>query len=394
MSQISSGVGLVSGFPIASTVAKLIQLDSEPVTNLTNQNTALSNQTTAITALEAQLTAIQSATQALGASSTYTANTVNSSDSSALSAATTGDATPGTYQFTPLQLAQSQQLQSSSFASDTAALGAGSFSFQYGGFVNQGVDLSALNGGAGVPQGKIQITDHSGATTTIDLSAAQTIDDVVNDINNNGTVRVKAQVVGNHIQLTDNTGLISGTLQVQDVNGGTTAAALGLGGIDTTSSTASGQNILTVSGNTPLSQLNGGLGVRTNNVLPDLNITLHDGTTASIDLDQLPVLGTTVKGTTNDSNVNAQLTFSAVQAGSAYAGTTVSFVNNPAITAGNETVTYDANSKSIVFNISAATTANDIITALSKDSTVSALFSAKTVSGGTAQASSAQAMLP
>jgi flagellar hook-associated protein 2 len=382
MSQISSGVGLVSGFPIASTVAKLIALDSEPVQNLTNQNTALSSETTAITALEAQLTAIQSATQALGASSTYTANTVNSSNSSALSASTTAGATPGTYQFTPLQLAQSQQLQSSAFASDTAALGAGTFSFQYGGFVNQGVSLSALNGGAGVPQGEIQITDHSGATATINLSSAQTIDDVVNDINNNGTVRVTAQIVGNHLQLTDNTGLSTGTLQVQDVDGGTTAEALGLGGIDTTASTASGQDITTVSGNTPLSELNDGLGVRTNNVLPDLNITLHDGTTASIDLDQLPVLGTTVQGTTNDTNVNAQLTFSALQAGSAYAGTTVSFVDNPAITAGNETVTYDASSKSIIVDISSSSTANDVINALSKNTTVSALFSAKTVSGG------------
>ena len=54
MSQISSGVGLVSGFPIASTVQKLISLDSGPVNNLTGQNTTLSNQSTALTSLEAQ----------------------------------------------------------------------------------------------------------------------------------------------------------------------------------------------------------------------------------------------------------------------------------------------------------------------------------------------------
>ncbi len=52
MSQISSGVGLVTGFPIATTVQKLIELDSGPVNNLTSQNTSLNNQSTAITALQ------------------------------------------------------------------------------------------------------------------------------------------------------------------------------------------------------------------------------------------------------------------------------------------------------------------------------------------------------
>ncbi len=296
---------------------------------------------------------------------------------------TTGSATAGSYQFTPLQLAQSQQLQSSQFASDTSPLGAGTLSFQYGGFVDQGISLGELNAGQGVPQGEIQITDRSGATATIDLSDAQTITDVVNDINNTSGIRVTAQVVGGHIQLTDNTGKTTDNLQVQEVNGGTTAAALGLAGINTSSNVAEGQDVDTVGGSTSLSELNSGQGVRTNNVLPDLNISLHDGTTASIALDQLPVLGTTVKGTTNDSNINAQLTFAAAQAGSAYDGTTVSFVNNPDVTEGNETVTYNATTNSVVFNISAGhTTANDIINALAKNTSVSALFTAKTVSGG------------
>src|SRR5579859_538019 len=109
MSQISSGVGLVSGFPIASTVQKLISLDSGPVNSLTAADKTLSNQKTAITTIEAQLTAIQLATTALGTSATYTASTVSSSDSTTLSATTTTGATSGNYQFTPLQLAQSQQ---------------------------------------------------------------------------------------------------------------------------------------------------------------------------------------------------------------------------------------------------------------------------------------------
>lgn len=384
MGQISSGVGLVSGFPIASTVQKLVSLDSGPVNNLTSQNTALTNQSTAITTLEAQLLAIQSASQSLSSSSTFSATSVTSSNSSALTATQSGSGTvaSGTYEFTPLQLAQSQQLQSSSFSSASTPIGAGTLSFQYGGFVNQSVSLSSLNDGQGVPQGSIQISDHSGATATINLASAQTVQDVINAINNNGTVRVKASAVNGHLVLTDTTGISTGTLQVQDVGGGTTAEALGLGGIDTTASSATGQNILSVNSSTTLSSLNGGLGVRTNNVLPDLDVSLQDGTQLSIDLDQLPVLGTIVAGTTNDSNVNSQLTFSAVQAGSAYAGATVSFVENPSVTAGHESVAYNASSKSLVFQIAANSTATDVINALDSNSTVSALFSAKTAAGG------------
>ena len=259
----------------------------------------------------------------------------------------------------------------------------GSLSFQYAGFVNPTVNLSQLNGGQGVPQGSIQITDRSGATAVVNLSSAQTIDDVVNAINETSGIRVTASTVGGHIQLTDNTGSTVSNLQVQEVNGGTTAAALGLAGINTASNVAEGQNILTISGSTGLSELNGGLGVRTNNVLPDLNITLHDGTNVSLDLDQLPILGTPVTGTTNDSNVNARLTFSATQNGSAYVGTTVSFVNDPAVQEGNETVSYDATSKALVFHISAGhTTANDIVNALAKNSSVSALFTATPSTAG------------
>ena len=72
---ITSSVGLVTGFPIASTVASLIAIEQEPVTQLTNQNTTLQNQSTAIQTLEAQLLALESSTNALGQTSLYQART-------------------------------------------------------------------------------------------------------------------------------------------------------------------------------------------------------------------------------------------------------------------------------------------------------------------------------
>ena len=75
--------------------------------------------------------------------------------------------------------------------------------------------------------GEIRITDKSGEDAVIDLRFATTIDDVLTAINSNTTINVTAEVVGDKIRLTDNTGQ-SGTLSVQEVNNGNTAADLGI----------------------------------------------------------------------------------------------------------------------------------------------------------------------
>jgi flagellar hook-associated protein 2 len=61
-----------------------------------------------------------------------------------------------------------------------------------------------LNRGEGLAKGKIRITDRSGVSAEIDLRYAQTVDDVLNAINNVDDQR--AQVSGDAIQLVDQTG--------------------------------------------------------------------------------------------------------------------------------------------------------------------------------------------
>ena len=208
----------------------------------------------------------------------------------------TGTPTEGTYQYTPLQTAQSQQLLSSGFQSATTALGGGTLTFRYGNTVDQGVSLDDINGGKGLSPGEIRITDGSGASAVIDLSAAQNIDDVVQAINSAGTIDVTASTDDGHLVLTDNSGGAPGTpgrgtLQVQEVDGGTTAASLGLTNLTpvaTGSNSYAGSNILTLSSNLQLGALNDGLGIQTNtSSLGDIDYTLHDGTTGTIDLSGL-----------------------------------------------------------------------------------------------------------
>ncbi len=387
MSRISASTGLVTGFPIASTVQALIQAESGPATALQTQDTSLQSQATALTTIEAQLTALQGAANALSQNSLYSEETINSSNPAALSATINTTGSPpaaGNYTFTPLQLAQSEQLQSSGLASDTSPLGAGTFSFQFGGFIDTPLNLALTNGGAGFSPGKIQITDRSGATATIDLSAAQNIDDVIQAINSNTTIHVQASAVDGHLQLTDLTGSTASNLQVQEVGGGTTAASLGLANINVAAPQASGSNIVSLFAGIPTNSLNDGLGVQFDPSLPDVKVSLADGTQVAVTLHKNAVAGTFASGTTTAANgVNAQLQFTAKQAGSVGAGVTVSFVNNPAITEGNETVDYNAQSKTLVFQIEAGkTTAQDIINALNTDPTASAAFAAQNVAGG------------
>ncbi len=288
MGVISANTGLSSGIDITGTISKLMAIDSQPVTALTTTDTTLTNQETAVSQLAALLLSVQDITQTLGQASTYGSQTATSSDASALAATVTGTPTAGSYEYTPLQMAQSQQLLSSGFQSATTALGGGTLTFRYGNTVDEGASLSEINGGQGFTPGEIRITDRSGASAVIDLSGAQNINDVVQAINSAGTIDVTASTDDGHIVLTDNTGQSVSNLEVQEVGGGTTAASLGLSSIDVAASSASGQNILTLSNNLQLSALNDGMGIQTStSSLPDIQYTLHDGTSGTINLSGL-----------------------------------------------------------------------------------------------------------
>jgi flagellar hook-associated protein 2 len=95
--------------------------------------------------------------------------------------------------------------------------------------------LASLNSGAGVAPGSISITDRAGNSATLDLSDAENLQDVVDIINRNDDISVEAgfNSAGTGLVLRDTSGSLSGTLRVQEVGGGTTAADLGILGSGT-----------------------------------------------------------------------------------------------------------------------------------------------------------------
>ncbi len=89
--------------------------------------------------------------------------------------------------------------------------------------------LSELNNGDGVSLGKIKITDRAGNSSEIDLLGAETVQDVLDAINTNQDIQVKAVISssGRGINLLDESDG-AGKFIVEEVNGGSTADDLGL----------------------------------------------------------------------------------------------------------------------------------------------------------------------
>ena len=90
--------------------------------------------------------------------------------------------------------------------------------------------VSSLKGGAGLGTlGHIDITNRNNVSSDVDLSAAETLGDIVAAINAQATgVTAEINKVRNGIQLTDTTGATASNFIVADGDANNTATALGI----------------------------------------------------------------------------------------------------------------------------------------------------------------------
>ncbi|TWU25560.1 flagellar filament capping protein FliD [Bythopirellula polymerisocia] len=146
--------------------------------------------------------------------------------------------------------------------------------------------LSSLNGGSGIQSpGNLEITNLNGVFSVIDLSAAETLSEVIDAINGQAT-EVTAQLSENRggIVLTDNSEGSTSNFIVASESGSTIAEDLGIAHDSATAEVASGVlNRQLVSEATLLTSLRGGRGIAT---LGDITITDTAGVKKTIDLNQ------------------------------------------------------------------------------------------------------------
>ena len=285
MSGISSGVGLVSGLPTADLIAQMIQLERRPVLLMENRVAGIQTERTAWADLTARLLSAESFASRLSKSSYFKNYAATTSDESVLTAVAGENAVPGTYEFTVKSLVSNHQLVGKGLAdANTTPIGAGTLSLEVGrGRINPDTLLDELNGGDGVRRGKILITDRSGASAEVDLSAAITLDDVVNKINTQTGIAVEAQVNGDRVVLRDMTGSIVNNLSVVDVRGGYSAQDLGLAQ-SVAADTINGADLMHLTDSTALTVLNDGNGIRHNVAGNDFRITQANGSSFNVSL--------------------------------------------------------------------------------------------------------------
>lgn len=293
MSGIQSSIGLVSGVDIGNTVSQLVAIAGRPRAALIARANRASQQQAAITDLTTLVVGLELSAKRLGGeNSVFKSVKVTSTHGDLISASSSGSPKVGSYSLTPVRKAQTNQLLSQQFAATDSLLGAGSISFQNGGHIDRSVDLATLNGGRGVDRGQIRITDRSGTSGVIDLRYAKTTTDVIDAINNQTSVNVRAELDGDRIKLVDGTGQTAANLRVQNVGSDTTATDLGLSNINVAADQANGNDVYYLSRGTRLSELNNGNGVNFNSSTEAFSIALADGGTAvSVDLGTARSLG-------------------------------------------------------------------------------------------------------
>lgn len=278
MSTITSGIGLISGLPTAQIIDSLMAIQARPRALLQNRITGLQSQRTALLELSARLTGLKATAARLGKSSFFNQYAANSSNENVLQATASEGATPGVINFTVKSLVTNHQLISTGFADGNATpVGAGQINIEIGnGRLNPSTRLGDLNGGAGVRRGRIEITDRAGKSAVIDVTAVVTLDEVLRAINTHSDINVKARVSGNRIVLEDLNTTATGLLSVNELEGGFTAADLGLSG-SVAGPALQGSDILYLSDSTLLTQLNDRNGVRAARAGDDFQVTSGDG---------------------------------------------------------------------------------------------------------------------
>lgn len=259
MGTISSGVGLFSGIDSKSIIDQLIAVESRPKQIIQQRVLQLQTQTAAILDLNTRLSGLRTAVEKFRTANPFDTNAAKSSDDTLLSATASNSAAAGSYSFLIDRLVSSQQVLSRGFADKgTSAVGAGSVKIiSAKARLDGDTALADLNDGAGITRGKIVLTDSAGNSSTVDLSKAAYVNDVLDAINSNGVAKVSAKVVDDKIVLTDSAGG-GGQVRVAE-SGSSTAASLGILGQAT--GTLTGNSLRNLTSNTLLASLNDGRGV-------------------------------------------------------------------------------------------------------------------------------------
>jgi flagellar hook-associated protein 2 len=127
-----TSTGLGSGLDINGLVSQLMAIESQPLTQMDTKEANYQAQLAAYGQVKSALSGFQAAVTGLQSASSFQSVAANSADTSVYTASASSIAIPGNYSIEVTQLAQSQKLTSSAFATVNDVIGTGTLSFQFG----------------------------------------------------------------------------------------------------------------------------------------------------------------------------------------------------------------------------------------------------------------------
>ncbi len=194
----------IGGFDANEIVTSLIQIERIPLSALEGRKTAAEEAARAIGALRASVESFRFASLKLSESTSFDRHTATVSDESAISAATTTGAAPGSLTFSVTQLASAHGLHSSGTvaASNLAITSDPALALAIG---TSKLGISSVRAGAGLAAGKfdlqvVQSSDGARLTAGAALAASTTISSPANS-----GLSLQIDGVGYNVVLTDGT---------------------------------------------------------------------------------------------------------------------------------------------------------------------------------------------
>lgn len=302
MGTITSGIGLISGLNIEQLVAQLLAIDARPRDTLLTRITGLDAQRTALLDVSARIAGILSRVNSLADPKVFSRTALSSSNPDLLSVSGGENAPLGSYSFIVRQLAATHQVVSRGFAAPDAGLPPGVLTIESArARVDRQTRLDDLNGGAGVQRGRFKLTDAGGASAVVNINDAITLSEVVQRVNEAG-LDITAEIQADRVVLRETSG---GAIRIAEVAGGNTARDLGFAAGNTYSAdgTLTGAELVYLSGETRLSSLNDGNGVRRAKAGGDFSVSTAVGG-FNVDLSGLVVAGTRVERLNHGAGAN------------------------------------------------------------------------------------------
>lgn len=259
--------GMSSGLDTESIVTSLMAIKRQQVTNLTTKKEQAQARVSTWGSISADLVSLQLSNYNLSRTATFAVKSATSSNADILSLSASVSASAGSYSFYVNRLAQSAQLTSDGFADSTTTKLVSStkqITIESGNSkLQRYTELSSLNGGEGVTRGSIYVQDRDGNSSTIDLSSAQDIYDVVDAVNSSGLkLSAKVNAAGDGIDVAYTGSATTSNLIIRNVGNGTIATDLGIdtGTSGVASNQKAGNSVYYLASSSNLSQLNSGLG--------------------------------------------------------------------------------------------------------------------------------------